>query len=205
MRLVLLGPPGSGKGTQAQCLRRALQIPHVSTGDLLRAEVAQGTPLGLQAKDVMARGELVSDTILLAMLHARLPQEEMRRGFILDGYPRNRAQAQALSTLFDELRIPLDVVVQLQVPVAVLVERLEQRAHAQHRPDDHPDSVRHRLHLYQEVTAPVVAYYAQRGQLIAIDGVGPLEIVTERILTRLRELFPTVPHLVCRVPQQKSG
>src|SRR5690606_31171703 len=131
MRLVLLGPPGSGKGTQAARLEETLGVPRISTGDLLRAEGAAGTPLGLQAKEVMARGDLVSDEILLGMLESRLGREDVTGGFILDGYPRNLAQADALGALLAKIGQPLDAVVQLDVATELLVERIAGRAQAE--------------------------------------------------------------------------
>jgi adenylate kinase len=185
MRLVLLGPPGSGKGTQASRLKDALQIPHISTGDLLRAEVAAGTALGLQAKEVMARGELVSDDILLGMLKARLGQPDAAKGFILDGYPRNLAQADALTKLLEEIGQPLDAVVQLDVATDLLVERIAGRAKAEGREDDNPESVRKRLQVYNDSTAPVIGFYDTRGTLARVDGVGTLDEVLGRITAAL--------------------
>lgn len=186
MRLVLLGPPGSGKGTQAARLKETLQVPHISTGDLLRAEVAAGTPLGLQAKEVMARGELVSDDILLGMLRSRLGQPDAAKGFILDGYPRNLAQADALTRLLAEIEQPLDAVVQLDVATELLVERIAGRAKAEGREDDNPESVRKRLQVYNDSTAPVIGFYAQRGTLARVDGVGSLDEVLERITRAIK-------------------
>ena len=182
MRLVLLGAPGSGKGTQAARLKEHLQVPHISTGDLLRAEVAAGSPLGLQAKEVMARGELVSDDILLGMLKDRFSREDTRAGFILDGYPRNLAQAAALDELLESLGQKFDAAVQLTVDNEQIVERLAGRAKAEGRADDNPESVRKRLQVYDEQTAPVIEFYRQHGQLGVVDGVGPLDEVFERIL-----------------------
>ena len=185
MRLVLLGPPGSGKGTQASRLRDYLQVPHVSTGDLLRGEVAAGSPLGLQAKEVMARGELVSDGILLGMLESRFRREDTANGFILDGYPRNQAQADALDELLKKMGTRMDYAVQLAVPIELLVERIAGRAAAQGRADDAPDSVRTRLEVYDSQTAPVIEYYRQHGQLTVVDGVGTLDEVFNRLVEAL--------------------
>ncbi|MBN6113275.1 adenylate kinase [Xanthomonas bonasiae] len=185
MRLVLLGPPGSGKGTQASRLKDKLQIPHISTGDLLRAEVAAGTPLGVQAKEVMARGDLVSDDILLGMLESRLGRDDVANGFILDGYPRNLAQASALDELLAKIGQPLDAVVQLDVATELLVERIAGRAKAEGREDDNPESVRKRLQVYNDSTAPVIGFYDKRGTLARVDGVGSLDEVLTRILAAI--------------------
>ena len=182
MRLVLLGAPGSGKGTQAARLKQHLQVPHISTGDLLRAEVAAGSPLGLQAKEVMARGDLVSDEILLGMLEDRFSRDDTKGGFILDGYPRNLAQADALDALLGRIGQPMDYAVQLEVPVDLLVERIAGRAQAEGRADDSPESVRKRLQVYDTQTAPVIEFYRQHGQLTVVDGVGSLDEVFTRIV-----------------------
>lgn len=182
MRLVLLGAPGSGKGTQAARLKEHLQVPHISTGDLLRAEVAAGSPLGLQAKEVMARGELVSDDILLGMLKDRFSRDDTRAGFILDGYPRNLAQAAALDELLAALGQKFDAAVQLTVDNELIIERLAGRAKAEGRADDNPESVRKRLEVYDQQTAPVIEFYRQHGQLTIVDGVGGLDEVFNRII-----------------------
>jgi adenylate kinase len=185
MRLVLLGPPGSGKGTQAARLKEYLQVPHISTGDLLRAEVAAGSALGVQAKEVMARGELVSDAILLGMLESRLSRADTANGFILDGYPRNQAQADALDVLLKKLAQPMDYAVQLAVPNELLVERIAGRAAAEGRADDTPESVRTRLKIYDDQTAPVIDYYRQHGRLTVVNGVGSLDQVFSRLIEAL--------------------
>ncbi|MGH8084734.1 MAG: adenylate kinase [Lysobacter sp.] len=189
MRLVLLGAPGSGKGTQAARLKEHLQVPHVSTGDLLRAEVAAGSKLGLEAKEIMARGELVSDAILLGMLEDRFSRDDTRGGFILDGYPRNLAQADALNALLERIGQPMDAAVQLEVPTELLVERIAGRAAAEGRADDSPESVRTRLQVYNEQTAPVVDFFRQRGKLSVVDGVGSLD----EVFTRIVEALAPVP------------
>ena len=185
MRLVLLGAPGSGKGTQAARLKQYLDVPHISTGELLRAAVAAGTPLGLQAKAVMEAGNLVSDDIVLGMLEERLQQPDTARGFILDGYPRNLAQAHALGDLLGKLNQPIDIAVQLDVDTELLVERLAGRAKAEGRADDSPDAVRKRLAVYQSQTAPVVDFYRNLGKLAHLDGVGTLDAVFTRITEAL--------------------
>ena len=181
MRLVLLGPPGSGKGTQAARLKVELGVPHISTGDMLRAAVAAGTPQGLKAKEVMNAGKLVSDDILLGMLEERLSQHDVNNGFILDGYPRNLAQADALDHLLAKIGQPLDAVVKLDVPNEVIIGRCEIRFKAEHRHDDDPEVVRDRLHIYAEQTAPVADFFARRGKLQVVDGVGELDEVTARV------------------------
>ncbi|MGV8944456.1 adenylate kinase [Thermomonas sp.] len=186
MRLVLLGAPGSGKGTQATRLKEHLQVPHISTGDLLRGEVAAGSKLGLEAKGVMARGELVSDAILLGMLEDRFSRPDTANGFILDGYPRNLAQAAALDGLLGRLGQPFDYAVQLDVPTELLVERIAGRAADQGRADDTPESVRTRLQIYNDQTAPVIGYYRQHGQLTLVAGVGSLDEVFTRILEAIK-------------------
>ena len=182
MRLLLLGAPGSGKGTQAARLKDSLGVPHISTGDLLRAEVAVGSKLGLEAREVMARGELVSDAILLGMLEDRFSRADTANGFILDGYPRNLAQAAALDALLARIGRPMDFAVQLEVPSELLVERIAGRAKAEGRADDTPESVRTRLQVYNDQTAPVIDYYRQQGELTVVNGVGELDDVFARII-----------------------
>jgi len=186
MRLVLLGAPGSGKGTQAARLKSDLGVPHISTGDMLRAAVAAGTPTGLKAKAVMDAGQLVSDDILLAMLEERLAQPDTGAGFILDGYPRNLAQADALERLLARIGQPLDAVVKLEVPNETIIGRCEIRYAAEHRKDDDPAVVRDRLKVYAEQTAPVADFYASRGTLQVVDGVGALDEVTARVKRALK-------------------
>lgn len=185
MRLVLLGAPGSGKGTQATRLREHLQVPHISTGDLLRAAVKAGTELGRQAKAVMESGALVSDQIVLGMLEERLTAGDTGNGFVLDGYPRNLAQANALDALLGRLGQPADIAVQLDVDTELLISRLAGRAQAEGRADDSPGAVRHRLQVYTDATAPVVDFYRNTGRLACVDGVGGMEEVFQRIIATL--------------------
>jgi adenylate kinase len=185
MRLVLLGAPGSGKGTQAEVLKAELGVPHISTGDLLRAAVKAGSPLGLKAKAVMEAGQLVSDDIVLAMLEERLAKPDAAAGFILDGYPRNVAQCEALEALLERIGQPLEIALKLDVPSELIVERIAGRAAAQGRKDDTPETVRERLRVYAEQTEPVAGHFAQIGKLKIVDGVGELAEVSRRIIAAL--------------------
>jgi adenylate kinase len=191
MRLVLLGAPGSGKGTQATRLKEALGVPHISTGELLRGAVAAKTPLGLKAHEVMAAGNLVSDEIVLGMLEERLGKDDVRGGFILDGYPRNLAQANSLDALLSRLQQPVDVAVQLDVGTELLITRLAGRAQAEGRADDSPDAVRQRLRVYTDLTAPVIDFYRSQGKLICVYGVGSVDEVLNRVLAAIRPEPPS--------------
>ena len=185
MRLVLLGAPGSGKGTQAAMLKAELRVPHISTGDLLRAAVKAGTPLGLKAKAVMEAGRLVSDEIVLGMLEERITEADAKNGFILDGYPRNVAQCEALEALLERIGQPLDIAVKLKVPSELIVDRIAGRAAAEGRKDDTPETVRERLRVYAEQTAPVAQHFDRLGRLRIVDGVGEVDVVFKRILAAL--------------------
>jgi adenylate kinase len=185
MRLVLLGAPGSGKGTQADVLKAKLSVPHISTGDLLRAAVKDGTPLGLKAKAVMEAGQLVSDDIVLGMLEERLAQPDAANGFILDGYPRNLAQCAAFEALLTRIGQPLEVAIKLDVPSELIIERIAIRATAQGRQDDTPETVRERLRVYAQQTEPVAGYFARMGKLKVVDGAGGLGEISQRILAAL--------------------
>jgi adenylate kinase len=180
-----VGTARFGQGTQATRLKEKLGIAHISTGDMLRAEIAAGTELGKQAKTVMDAGNLVSDDILLGMLESRLTQADVAKGFILDGYPRNVAQANAMDGLLAKIGQPLDVV-QLDVATELLVERIAGRAKEQGRADDNPEAVRQRLQVYNDQTAPVVDFYAGRGTLARVDGVGELDEIEARILAAIK-------------------
>ena len=190
MRIVLFGAPGSGKGTQAALLKTALGVAHISTGDLLRTEVAAGTELGLRAKVVMDQGQLVCDEIVLGMLERRVAKPDAHGGFILDGYPRNLAQAAALEALLERLGKPLDAAIYLFVAEDLLFSRLAGRAHAEGRHDDHPDTVRERLQVYRAQTAPLIAHFGELGQLHQIDGVGSVDEVNQRIRQALARVSP---------------
>lgn len=186
MRIVFLGAPGSGKGTQASKVRAELGIAHISTGDLLRAQVKAGTPLGIQAKTVMDAGQLVSDDVVLGMLEARLSEQDTDQGFILDGYPRNLIQANALDALLGRIGRPLDVAILLEVPSELIVDRLAGRAAAEGRKDDTPETVRERLRVYSMQTEPVIGFYRHADKLVEVDGVGEMGEVNARILSALR-------------------
>ena len=215
MRIVLLGAPGSGKGTQSQRLVERVGIPQISTGDLLRAAVAKGTELGRQAKEAMDNGRLVDDSLVLGMIRERLREPDTRKGFILDGFPRNLAQAHALDHLLEALKQPLDAVVQLEVDYGELVRRISGRrtcadcgrvfnlltspptgANARcpktgqphrlvQRPDDNEATVAERLRVYDEKTRPLVDFYRARGLLRVIDAAGDLDAVTRRLAQAL--------------------
>lgn len=182
MRLVLFGAPGSGKGTQATRLTERLGVPHISTGDLLRAEIKAGSDLGNKAKDLMDAGQLLPDDIMLGIIEHRLGEPDAKPGFILDGYPRNLAQADALDVVLARIGQPLDVVVKLDVPDEAIVGRCEVRFEKEGRPDDNPETVKRRLGIYADQTAPVADFYKQRGKLKVVDGVGELDAVTQRVL-----------------------
>jgi adenylate kinase len=178
MRLILLGAPGAGKGTQALRLSHLLRVPHISTGELLREEIQNSTPIGLQVTEYMNAGELVPDSIMIELLEQRLREPDCRSGFILDGFPRTLSQATYLKTLLDRLKTPLDAVVSIEVPNATIVERLAQRG----RYDDTPQTIKYRLDVYHRETAPLKDYYRQEGILKDIAGDAAPEEVTRHIL-----------------------
>jgi adenylate kinase len=180
-RLIFLGAPGAGKGTQAQILAESCEIPHISTGDILRAEVAAQSPLGIQAKAYMDKGELVPDSLILDMIRGRLSQPDASKGWILDGFPRNVSQAEFLDNLLAEINQGYDLAINLDVPQEVLVARLLNRATIQNRPDDTEDVIRHRLVVYSEKTQPLIDYYQQKGVLRSIDGNRELAEVTHHL------------------------
>ena len=184
MRLILLGPPGAGKGTQAARLTEKFKIPQLSTGDMLRAAVKAGTPVGLQAKAVMDAGALVSDEIVCGIISDRIEEADAVNGFILDGFPRTVAQAQALDDMLAKKSMGLDAIVELKVDENALLARIEKRAAETVaaggvvRADDNPESFKVRLSAYRDQTAPVSAYYASKGVLKTVDGMAPIDQVT---------------------------
>lgn len=180
-RMILLGPPGAGKGTQATSLIDRLGIPHVSTGDMLRAAVAAETPVGLQAKAVMESGELVSDEIVIGIAEERLSEDDAQKGFLLDGFPRTIAQAEALEGLLSKLGVELDCCLALTVDNDAIVERLLKRAEIEGRADDNEETIRERMREYDAKTAPLLDFYKSRGRLVDVDGMGTIEEVGERI------------------------
>lgn len=187
MRLILLGPPGAGKGTQAKILTEKYSIPQLSTGDMLRAAVAAQTDIGKRAKAVMDAGELVSDEIVNAIVSDRIDQPDCVRGFILDGYPRTVPQAQALTVMLKDKHAELDAVIELKVDETALVKRMENRvaetiaAGGTVRSDDNPEAFVKRLVEYREKTAPLSDYYAGTGELKLVDGMAPMADVTAEI------------------------
>jgi adenylate kinase len=187
MRLILLGPPGAGKGTQAQRLVERHGIPQLSTGDMLREAVAKGTEVGKRAKAVMDAGELVSDDIVNQIVSERIDAPDCRRGFILDGFPRTVPQAEALARMLDDKGLKLDAVIELKVDENALVKRMEKRvadtraAGGEVRADDNVEAFRKRLEEYRAKTAPLSDYYARKGELVVIDGMADIDAVTARI------------------------
>jgi adenylate kinase len=216
VRVVLVGPPGAGKGTQAQFIASHLSIPKISTGDIFRANVSGGTELGRRAQAYMERGDLVPDEVTIAMVTDRLQEDDAQAGFLLDGFPRNVPQAETLEKLLSSWDTRLDVVLELVVDDDEVVRRLSGRRtcrrcgrvwHVTFDPPDHPDicddcggqlfqrdddreeTIRHRLEVYQQQTAPLVSYYADEGILLGLDATGPVEEVTERALAALRRFM----------------
>ncbi|MFC5418642.1 MAG: adenylate kinase [Stutzerimonas stutzeri] len=191
MRLIFLGPPGAGKGTQATRIVAKYGIPQLSTGDMLRAAVAAGTPVGLKAKAVMDAGGLVSDEIVIGIVADRIEEADAKKGFILDGFPRTLAQAEALDSMLAGKGLKLDKVLELRVDQSKLVDRIVRRAEEAKaagqpvRKDDDPEVFKTRLEAYNRDTAIVAPYYEKRGQLTAIDGMQPIDQVTRAIETAL--------------------
>lgn len=191
MRLIFLGPPGAGKGTQAARIVAKHGIPQLSTGDMLRAAVAAGTPVGQKAKAVMDAGGLVSDEIVIGIVADRIEEADARKGFILDGFPRTLAQAEALDRMLDSKGLKLDAVLELRVDQSKLVDRIVRRAEEARaagqpvRKDDDPEVFKTRLEAYNRDTAVVGPYYEKRGQLTAIDGMQPIDHVSQAITDAL--------------------
>ncbi len=185
MRIVLLGPPGSGKGTQATLLKERLGVPHISTGDLLRSAVADRTPLGLKAKEAMDAGNLVSDDLVLGLIEERMGLQDVKAGYILDGYPRNLAQAHALDDVLGRLALPVQKALSLIVDEEQIVQRLAKRAQEEGRSDDTEEVVRNRLMVYREQTAPVAGYYQSHGLLVEVDGIGTVQQINQRLMEAL--------------------
>lgn len=183
MRLILLGPPGAGKGTQAVRIVDNLKIIQLSTGDMLRAAVAAGTEIGLKAKDIMARGDLVPDEIVVGIIADRIDEADCANGFILDGFPRTVAQAEALDKVLAEKGIALDVVVELTVDDAILIQRIENRAKETGgaRADDNAETLKKRLEVYHAQTAPLSDYYKKTGLLKTVDGMATIDAVAAEI------------------------
>jgi len=187
MRLILLGPPGAGKGTQAQRLVRKYGIVQLSTGDMLRAAVAAGTPVGLRAKSIMDAGQLVPDDVVVSIIADRIGQPDAKRGFVLDGFPRTVPQAEALERLLAERGLKLDGVIELKVDEGILLKRIENRVAEMTargeklRADDNPDVLRGRLDAYRAQTAPLADHYAAKGMLKTVDGMAAVDEVTKAI------------------------
>jgi adenylate kinase len=181
MRVIFLGPPGSGKGTQAKLLAGRLDVPAISTGDMLREAVRQGTPLGRRAQAIMEAGELVPDDVVIALARDRIAAPDARRGFLLDGFPRTTEQAQALDRLLKGNGHALDAVINLLVPEKTLTERMLGRAAQEGRSDDRPETVAERLRVYREKTAPLVEHYRAAGLLKDVDGSGEIFEIAGRI------------------------
>ncbi len=185
MRLVLMGPPGAGKGTQAGVIAALLGVPHISTGDIFRTNVAQGTELGVEAKKYMDAGEYVPDDVTNSMVRDRLVQEDCAPGFLLDGYPRTLEQVDELADMLASSQRALDKVVELVVQIDEVVDRLVKRAAAQGRSDDTEAVIRRRLEVYFDQTAPLIATYESQGLLLRVDGLGPVDEVTGRVCAAL--------------------
>ncbi|MDR0521801.1 MAG: adenylate kinase [Planctomycetaceae bacterium] len=188
MRIVFIGPPGSGKGTQAVNIIKKYKPVHLSTGDMLRAARAAKTEIGLQADKYMSSGQLVPDDVIVGIISERLKQEDCQAGYLLDGFPRTIAQAEALDKMLAEKKTPLDAVLELQVPDDELFRRLAERAEKEGRSDDTPEVIKNRLKVYNEQTSPLLAYYGKKNLLKSFNGLGTVEEVFARIETILDSL-----------------
>jgi adenylate kinase len=187
MRIILMGPPGAGKGTQAKVIAERLSIPAVSTGDIFRQNVSQETELGLEAKRYMDAGDYVPDEVTNAMVRTRIAEPDAAEGFLLDGYPRTVAQVAELDNMLEESGHALDAVVVLTVDKDEVVQRLLNRAHQEGRTDDTEEVMRHRQDVYSEQTAPLIEVYDERGLLVEVDGMGAVEDVTARVFDALEQ------------------
>jgi len=181
MRLIFLGPPGAGKGTQAQRVAAKYSLPHISTGDILRSAVAAQTPLGLKAKDYMDRGELVPNSLVLDLVRERLQADDTKSGWILDGFPRNVSQAEFLASLLDDISQSLDSVVNFEVDDDTIVARMLERG----RQDDNEETIRRRLVVYRDETEPLIAFYKQHDCLVSIDGDRSVDEVNAQLVSAL--------------------
>jgi len=190
MHIVFLGPPGSGKGTQARLLAERLRVPDIATGEMLRAGVLEGTPLGGKVKAVMASGDLVPDDLMIALIRERLAAPDAADGFVLDGFPRTVDQAIALEQILKGNEKSIDVVVNLAVPEAALIDRLAGRSGLENRSDDGHHTVLERLRVYHEKTEPLIDFYRQRGLLREVDGIGTVPEITERLGNALAQGKP---------------
>jgi adenylate kinase len=210
MRLILLGPPGAGKGTQAQRLIAKHGIVQLSTGDMLRAAVAAGTPVGLRAKSIMDRGELVPDEVVVAIIADRIGQPDAKHGFVLDGFPRTVPQAQALDRLLAERGLQLDAVLELKVDEGILLQRIEKRVAEMTargekvRADDNPEVLKGRLTAYRAQTAPLAGYYAERGMLKSVDGMAAIDEVTAAIDRHVRPAGAAKPKGAVKRARRKT-
>jgi adenylate kinase len=184
MRILFLGPPGSGKGTQAKLLSERLRVPAISTGEMLRTAVAEGTPLGRQARAIMERGELVPDPIMAELVRERIQRPDAAAGFILDGFPRTIPQAETLEDILGNAA-PISAVINFSVPEGVLEARLLERSRAEGRSDDRTETIRERIRVYREKTSPLVGYYRQKGLLAEVDGIGTIPEIAARVVRAL--------------------
>ena len=188
MNILLLGPQGSGKGTQAKRIAEEYGLAHIATGDMLREAIAAETPLGRAVKPIVERGALVPDELMVDLIRERLDDEDTREGFILDGFPRTMAQAEALDSMLREIGRDLDIVFELQISDDVAVDRLGKRAVEEGRTDDTPEAIARRLSDYHEKTEPLVGYYRLRGNLVGIHGDNPID----RVFSEIQEALQTV-------------
>ena len=188
LNILLLGPQGAGKGTQGKLISSEYGVPHIATGDMLRAAIAEGTELGRKAEPVVNAGELVPDDLMIDLIRDRLARDDTRDGFVLDGFPRTAVQAEALDSTLEEIERPLSVVFEFQLPEEVCVERLTLRAQEEGRVDDTPEAIRTRLQLYHEQTEPLVEYYRARGNLVGIPADRSVEDVFAEIQKALEQV-----------------